>query len=589
MASSSQAAALRRKPKRSPRPIPTAVIALAVIGLGWWGWSATHAQKETGTPLITAKVVRGDLEETISATGSVTAQTGAEVKIGSQITGIIKRLYTDVGKVVHAGDPIAELDLPDITAQRNQAQANLAAAQMKLLQDISGVQMVKQQTNSAVLQARAQLRSAEAQLASARAAAKQQEEQTRTDIEKAKAALAAAQAALSTAKATLQQTRASADLEIATAQAQLTQALATAHNAELNLQRQKQLLAKGFVAQSAVDDAQANYTVDEAQVAAARQNVELVRQKVTADLQTAQDQYSQAQQNLESAKAAYDAAQAEVYQNKVKEADVRNAQAAVNQAKANLVTAEANLTQNLLKQQAIVQDQDAVQAAREQVAYWQAQVNKTIIRSPITGTVLQLASQQGETLVAGLSAPTLIIVADLHRLQIDAYVDETDIGKVKLGQEADCTVDAFPHTVFKGHVAKIASGSTIMNGVVTYDVTIALDQQSSMLKPDMTANVTIHVGKLQNVLLVPAEAVHLGVHGASVDVRTFKDGKQVTTPHVVRVGGSDGVSTAILSGLNEGDTIVRAGTTSSNRPMWGNASPFTSNKKNQKKPANGGS
>jgi HlyD family secretion protein len=588
--SNPHAAALRRKTRRRFRLWPSIVTIGVLLALGWWGWSATHASKDTGSPLITAKVVRGDLEETISATGSVTAQTGAEVKIGSQITGVIKRLYTDVGQIVHKGAPIAELDLPDITAQRNEAQANLAAAEMKLQQDLSGVQMLKDQTNSAVTQAKAQLRSAEAQLASAKAAARQQEEQTRTDIQKAQAALSAAKAALSTAQATLRQTQASANLEIATAQAQLTQAQATAHNAELNLRRQKQLLQKGFVAQSAVDDAQATYTVDEAQVAAAQQNVELVRQKVTADLQTAQDQVTQAQQNLDSAKAAYDAAKAEVYQNAVKEADVRNAQAAVKQAKANLISAQASLTQNLLKQQTIVQDQDQVAAARQQVAYWNAQVNKTIIRSPITGTVLQLASQQGETLVAGLSAPTLIIVADLHRLQIDAYVDETDIGKVKLGQEADCTVDAFPHTVIKGHVAKIASGSTIMQGVVTYDVTIALDHQYPGLKPDMTANVIIHVGKLSNVLLVPAESVHLGVHGATVDVLTMKDGKQVITPHVVKVGGSDGVNTAILAGLNEGDTIVRAGTASSNRPMWGNASPFTSNNKNkQKKPSNGGS
>ena len=88
--------------------------------------------------------------------------------------------------------------------------------------------------------------------------------------------------------------------------------------------------------------------------------------------------------------------------------------------------------------------------AQAQVDYAKAQVQKTFIRSPISGTVLQLAAQQGETLAAGLSAPTLIIVADLNRLQVDAFVDETDIGKVRLGQEADVTVDAFPQHVFKG-------------------------------------------------------------------------------------------------------------------------------------------
>ena len=98
----------------------------------------------------------------------------------------------------------------------------------------------------------------------------------------------------------------------------------------------------------------------------------------------------------------------------------------------------------LQAQEAVKTAQEAVRVAKAQVDYQKAQLEKTVIRSPITGTVLQLAQQQGETLAAGLNAPTLIVVADLNRLQVDAYVDETDIGKVRLGQEADITVDAFP-------------------------------------------------------------------------------------------------------------------------------------------------
>src|SRR5579884_3559126 len=198
-------AAVRRRVRRKSRALPIVITLAIAAALGWWGWTKTHPAQDPTSNLLTDTVTRGDLVETVSATGSVTAQTGAEVKIGSQITGVIKRLYADVGQIVHKGAPIAELDLPDITAQRNEAQANLAAAEMKLQQDLSGVQMLKDQTNSAVTQAKAQLRSAEAQLASAKAAARQQEEQTRTDIQKAQAALSAAKAALSTAQATLRQ------------------------------------------------------------------------------------------------------------------------------------------------------------------------------------------------------------------------------------------------------------------------------------------------------------------------------------------------------------------------------------------------
>jgi len=381
---------------------------LAVAGaLAWWGWVKTHPANDWASKLLTAPVTRGDLVESVSATGSVTAQTGAQVKIGSQITGRIKRLYADVGSQVKAGQIIAELDLPDIQAQLNQATANLAAAKTKLIQQQSGVAMQNTQTSSAIAQARAQLRSAQANL---------------RDVQ------------------------AGADLQVATAQQDLAQAQAMARNSSVNLKRQQALLQRGFVAAQVVDQAQADDAVNQSKVRAAQSNIQLVKAKVAADLQNARDQ-------------------------------VATAQAALN-------TAQANTAQTVLKQQDIQQAREAVRVAQAQVDYAKAQVQKTYIRTPISGTVLQLAAQQGETLAAGLSAPTLIIVADLTRLQVDAFVDETDIGKVRLGQEASVTVDAFPRQAFRGHVTKIASGSTIQQGIVTYDVTIAIEDPKHRLRPD---------------------------------------------------------------------------------------------------------
>jgi multidrug efflux pump subunit AcrA (membrane-fusion protein) len=184
-----------------------------------------------------------------------------------------------------------------------------------------------------------------------------------------------------------------------------------------------------------------------------------------------------------------------------------------------------------------------------------------------------MAAQQGETLAAGLSAPTLIVVADLNRLQVDAFVDETDIGKVKLRQDADITVDAFPTGVFKGKVVKIASGSTIQQGVVTYDVTIALDNKMRQLDPDMTAGVTIQIGVRTNVLLVPSEAVKAGKLGVTVNVMTKKNGRTQIEQRSVKTGGTDGVNTEIRDGLKEGDIVVLAGNVSGQKRAGG-ASPF---------------
>src|SRR5579871_4336144 len=114
--SSSPAAMAKRRTRRMGRTLSMAAMVAVVGGLAWWGWAKLHPADDPASKMLTATVTRGDLLETVSATGSVTAQTGAEVHIGSQITGTIKRLYADVGSYVHAGQIIAELNLPDIQA-----------------------------------------------------------------------------------------------------------------------------------------------------------------------------------------------------------------------------------------------------------------------------------------------------------------------------------------------------------------------------------------------------------------------------------------------------------------------------------------
>jgi len=394
--------------------------------------------------------------------------------------------------------------------------------------------------------------------------------------------VAVAQAALSTAESSLAQTKASVNLQVATAQEQLRQAQANAHNAGLNLQRQQALLQKGFVAASLVDDAQAAATVSQSQVDAAQQNVQLVKAKVVADLQAARDQVVQAQQNEAAAQAALAAAQAGTNAVDAKQADVGDARAQVRQAEANLQTALGNIAQIVLKQLDVQAARATGGVAQAQVDYSQAQLQKTYIRTPISGTVVQLATQQGETLAAGLSAPTLIIVADLNRLEVDAYVDETDIGKVvRRGQEAEVTVDAFPGHAYQGEVSKIAAGSTIQQGVVTYVVGISLQDPKHRLRPDMTASVTIKTGERANVLLVPAEAVKLSARRATVNVLVRKNGKTVIERRRVKTGGSDGVNTEIRSGLQEGETVVLAGLEDNQKHRG--SSPFGPQKKEKKK------
>jgi RND family efflux transporter MFP subunit len=549
----------RRRAKRKKSPLPRIVGIAALFAIAWFAWVKTHPAVDPYANVLTAKVTRGDLVETVTATGTISAQTGYRINIGAQITGVIKHLYADVGTHVQKNQVIAQLDLPDVQATYQAAIATYQAAIQAYNQQASGVAQTNTQTAQAIAAAKATLQSDIAALGAADANYKQQVVQTPSDIKRAQTAVTAATAALATAKSNLAQTKADTDLELQTARDTVTSATANEVNSKLTLIRNQDLLQKGYVAQSIVDQAQATETANTAAVSSAKQNLGLVQQKVAADLETATDAVTTAEQNLDASKAALQAAQAEVYTTASRQADMNNAAHVVQQGQANLQTALGNIANNTIKSQAVQQAKSQMLAAAENVKVAKAQWDKTFIRSPIKGTVLALSVYEGETVAAGLAAPTLISVANLDKLETDAYVDETDIGKVKLHQTATTSVDAFPKHKFTGHVFKIAAGSTIQSGVVTYDTSITLDNPGHRLLPDMTASATINIGTKHDVLLVPSEAVKQTLHGANVTVITRRRGQISTQVKKVKTGASDGVNTEIREGLKEGEEVVRAG------------------------------
>ncbi len=587
----------------------------------------TLARKADLKQIRTADATVGNIVQTISASGTIGAQTAASVRIGSQISGRIKHLYVDIGQHVTAGQVVAEIDAPDLEA--NVAAAEEAGKQnyARYIQQIQGVGMQHTQllsafqqatenlrksqsahdvaaaslasarsrlksATSAELGAEARLRNAEAGVRGARAAVPFQNTQTTADIQRAKAALISAQAVLV-------QTQKSADLQVAAADAALRQAKANAELADRQAKRQEALLAKGFVAGADVDTARTQRNVTAEAVRSAQSQLDITREKVQADLAAAQS-------GVDEGRAALDAAQSEPYQDVIKqetlrgsEAGMKDAQESVTQARqavlvaqsdiasalAQLASSEADIrsaraaqasalagmTQDKLKQQDIKAAYSAYIQNQEQVKTQKAQLDKSFIRTPYSGTVVSLSQQEGETIAAGLSSPTLLQVVDLDRLEVDTMVDETDIGQVKLGQKTSTVVDSYPTRKFTGKVVKISDGATISNNVVTYQVTIFLDPfKSALLKPSMTTDVSIVVTEHDNVVLVPTEAIKR----KAVPQRVQKVGKQAaaaTIPQVVvfangrgtvrdiKTGMSDSSNTEVLDGLKPGEKVVVAG------------------------------
>jgi RND family efflux transporter MFP subunit len=538
-------------------------------------YSRIKAENNGYTQVVTDTVRRGDLKETVDATANVDPQTGAEINIGCQITGTVKSLYADIGTHLNAGQLIAALWTPDLEASVKQAEANVANAKAKLAQDESGVNQTHVASVMGVQQAQSTIAADKAKLASSQATLRQQMVLTPQDIAKAKANLAGARAALAAAQASYSQTKAGAELNISNAEQALRSARATAKNSLLNYQRQRDLLGKGFVAQSVVDQALSTSQVDEANVATARQNLSLMQQKVDADLETFKDAVTQARQTLWADQAAYKEALAEQNLIEIDRQNVRDAEANLAHDQQALQIAIANMANDPIKQATILQDKATIDADIQQVNYNKVQLAKGEIRTPISGTVITMAIQQGETIAAGLSAPTLITVCDLNRLQIDAFPDETDISKIKLGQTAQITVDALPKHPLKGVVTKIDAGATIQQGVITYDVTLAIKDPHHLLRPSETADCKIEIGERHNVLLVPAVALNVGTRRTTVTVLKMVNGKQKFDTVEVKTGGTDGRDTEIVSGLTEGQTIVTAGGPNQMRgPQRGPSNPF---------------
>jgi len=130
------------------------------------------------------------------------------------------------------------------------------------------------------------------------------------------------------------------------------------------------------------------------------------------------------------------------------------------------------------------------------------------ITSPIDGVVISRNVDVGQTVAASLQAPTLFTIAkDLTKMKVNASIDEADIGKIKEGQEVSFTVDAYPEQNFKGKVSQIRLSPEVVQNVVSYDVIIEVSNPELLLKPGMTANVTVLVDQRVNILKVPSGAM----------------------------------------------------------------------------------
>lgn len=197
------------------------------------------------------------------------------------------------------------------------------------------------------------------------------------------------------------------------------------------------------------------------------------------------------------------------------EANVASAEAALELAVANEARTRGLYAKEYVSKQELDQTTQAMKSARAQVALARAQAEKdrtnfgySIIRSPVSGVVVDRTVDVGQTVAASFQTPTLFKIAqDLRKMQIDSSFAEADVGNIREGQAVRFTVDAFPNRSFKAAVRQVRLNPTTQQNVVTYDVVVAVDNPEQVLMPGMTAYVNIVVAERKNVLLIPNAAL----------------------------------------------------------------------------------
>ncbi len=302
-----------------------------------------------------------------------------------------------------------------------------------------------------------------------------------------------------------------------------------------------------------------------------------------ANLASARANVDRSQAAIDDAKQKYDRALELSKQDLVPATDLESARAGYQSALAQLEASKAAVKQS--------------QASLHQA---QVDLDHTVITAPVDGVVLARNVDVGQTVAASFQAPVLFVIAnDLTHMQVNASIDEADIGRVRAGQDVTFTVDAFPEQPFAGRLEQVRLQPVTAQNVVTYNTIISVDNAQLRLMPGMTATVSVIVASRSNALRIPTAALRFRPEGFENPRATAPrrapgeargggagrrpglvfvlgpDGPPQATP--VRIGLSDGRFVEVVEGLTEGARVVTGVEGSAPARPQGSAAPGTTN------------
>lgn len=527
------------------RVIRGAGAGVAALGLAWALTSCSSGTHAAAPAFDT--VTRGSVSTGVTASGALAAKTSEQ--LGFPTGGKLTSVKVKVGQKVQAGDVLATIDSRTAKATLRQAEAN-AEAQAAALGGASA--------NPAVQSAAATLGQARHVVLESTQQAAATRDADNTAISRAKKQKHTDEDAKDDAEDSVNDAQDACD----SAKSIAAKANAAAAAAAQAVPADPSAAALATLAASATSTA----TSTCGGVASAEAGVTAAKQRIVAD-QTAIDT---AEQRKRVDDASGDLAQANAQQGVVSAQNAYNAAVAA-------------------RPHTLDQQQAAVDAAQAQVDAAQKAVDDTTLKAPADGTISAVNGTKGEYLspssgtsalapgskasipgasgggaasAAGGASPTrpggtqFIVLSGLDQLQVVLPFEESDASQIKKGQSVDVQLDAVPDLQAKGTVVSVAPSATPIGNVVSYYVTVSLDNRDPRERDGQTANVTVLTAERTNVLTVPNTAVHQQ-GGASTVVVYEPTGDQRTVSFQAGLVGAD--RTEVVSGLNEGDRVVVPG------------------------------
>ena len=504
------------------RPIVYVVIAaLAVIGL-YFGF-------KNGAPALeTITAVRGTVIQQVRVTGQF--KPADSVELGFERTGRVTRVAANVGDIVLPGSVLVVLDQSELSAQLAQARATVSTQQAKLDELKRGTRP----ESITISESKAQ--SAEVSLNEARHSF---EDAIRDAYAKANDAVRGKVDVLFLNPQT------SPQLQFSVSNSQVKVNL---ESGRIDMERRLDAWVTSVAAISSAADLISYDATAQDNLSFTREflsTAALALNNVTAGGSLTQTTIDGWRASVSGGLTAVSSAITTLSAGRE---GYRSAQSALKVAQNELALAKAGATAEEIAGQ-IAQ----VEQAEANVMTIEAQLSKTVIRSPIKGVVTTQDAKVGQIISPNVS---VVSVISQSNLEIEANVPEVDVGKIQIGNTVAFTVDALPGEEFRGVLSHIDPAETVVDGVSNFKIKVSLAEPNARFKSGLTANLVIETLKKENVLVIPQYTITENETGTFVKVRsgeTFSD-----VPVTLGVRGENGL-VEILSGVNEGDAVQNIG------------------------------